>query len=66
MYNLQAEGETMSKKREDLEVILDLLHEYAVEWEEPHVDLFIVGGTGHAWVNMDDSEVNLSKVYGKK
>lgn len=56
----------MSKKREDLEAILDLLHEYAVEYNEPHVDLFIVNGSGHAWTNMDDPEVNLSKVYEKE
>lgn len=27
----------MSKKREDLEAIADLLYEWAVEWEEPYV-----------------------------
>lgn len=41
------------KKREDLEAIVDLLHEWSVEHGEKYVSIFICDGSGSADIAVD-------------
>lgn len=64
----------MSKKREDLEAIADLLYEWAVEWEEPYVAatvLFNADGSISRVANIgtdrpDYRDMDIYKIYRKE
>lgn len=57
----------MSKKRDDLEAIVDLLHEWCVEYGEDYARIHTLDGVGHGSVDPmrpDYWDMNITKDYG--
>lgn len=58
----------MSKKQDDLEAIVDLLHEWCVEYGEGYVYASIVNGAGmggNDYRAADHQEVDVYRIYEK-
>lgn len=57
------------KKKEDLEAIVDLLHEWCVEYGEPYISACIADGAGTANISvgrLDYAAVDIFKDYKKR